>query len=104
MIYTLLGIIALLVAGISLMKALEYSAFGELFGGIMVFCGGIGLIIYSVMAYSYVASEYQAKILNREYGTSYTRQDVFYASSVIDTIRELDRKRVEVNGDVITGK
>ena len=104
MIYTLLGIIAVLVAGVTLMKVLEYSFFGEFFGGVMVAIGGIGLVIYSLMAYSYVAAQYRADILNREYGTNYTREDVFYASSVIDTIKELDRKRIEVNGDIITGK
>lgn len=104
MIYTLLGIIAILVAGIALIKAFRYNPIGEVFGGLMIFGGCTGLIIYSLMAYNYVAAEYRAGILNREYGTSYTRKDVFYASSVIDTMRELDRKRVEINGDVISGK
>ena len=104
MIYTLLGIIAMLVSGIALIKVFGHNSVGEVFGGLMIFCGGAGLVIYSLMVYSYVAAEYRAEILNREYGTSYTRKDVFYASSVIDTVRELDRKRVEINGDVISGK
>ena len=104
MIYTLLGIIGLFVFGMTAIKLPGYNMFAELFGGVMVCCGGVGLIIYALLAYSYVAAQYQADILNREYGTTYTREDVFYASNVIDTIRDLDRKRIEVNGDVITGK
>ena len=39
--------------------------------------------------------------VNREYGTNYTREEIFFAADVIDTIREIDRKRVEVNGDLL---
>jgi hypothetical protein len=42
--------------------------------------------------------------LNREYNTNYTREEVFWASDVIETIRELDRKRVELNGDIMGGE
>jgi hypothetical protein len=59
---------------------------------------------YAYAAYSWVGAEYQASIINREYGTNYTQAEVFYASSVIDTVRELDRKRVELNGDLIRGE
>lgn len=75
-----------------------------------VFCplicaiGLASLIIYSFMGYKYIGAEYKASILNNEYGTHYTQEEIFYASSVIDVVRELDRKRVEINGDLITGK
>ena len=70
---------------------------------IFVFAGLCGLMAYSVLAWTYISAGYQADIINREYKTNYTQAEVFYASSVIDTIRELDRKRVELNGDLITG-
>ena len=104
MIDVLIGIIVLLIAGLVTVKRADYDSFSELMGGVMVFCGGVGLITYTVMVYFYVASQYQADILNREYGTTYTQTEVFFASDVIEKIRELDRKRIEVNGDVITGK
>jgi hypothetical protein len=64
----------------------------------------VALILWICVAaagFDYKASSVKARILNREYCTDYTTADVFYASDVIDTIRELDRNRVEVNGDVM---
>ena len=43
----------------------------------------------------------KARIINREYHTNYTQAEVFWASNVINTIRELDRKRIELNGDLM---
>lgn len=60
----------------------------------------VGLVILAVMGVSWTGASHQAAIINREYGTNYTQAEVFYASSVIDTVRELQRRRVEVNGDV----
>ena len=69
-------------------------------GGLIAFVAAIAALAYGVFAFDWIAAEHRAQIINREYGTNYTREEVFYASSVIDTIRELDRKRVEVNGDL----
>ncbi len=66
--------------------------------------GFVGLVIYSCLAWQYFAAEYRKDIINREYGTSYTQLEVFYASKVINTVRELERQRIEVNGDIITGE
>ncbi len=62
------------------------------------------ICIYAGLGYGYIAADYKANIINREYNTSYTQEEVFFASDVIETIREIDRKRVEINGDIITGK
>lgn len=62
-----------------------------------------GVIAYGVMVVSWIGAKHQADIINREYGTNYTQAEVFYASNVIDTVRELDRKRVELNGNLIRG-
>ena len=67
---------------------------------VLLLASGFAGISYAFMAYSWAASESKANVLNREYGTNYTPEEVFFASDVIDTIRELNRKRVEVNGDV----
>lgn len=61
-------------------------------------------IFYVIAGWNWIAADSKAKIINREYGTHYTREEVFYASDVIDTIREIDRKRVEVNGDLMSEK
>lgn len=73
---------------------------GVVIGGVVT----IAAIGYAVNFWDWFASEYKAAIINREYGTNYSREEVFFASDVIDTIRELDRKRIEVNGDLLTGK
>ena len=75
-----------------------------LLGGVLALIGGIGLVAIIIMAVDYHGAKVKAKLINREYGTDYTQEEVFYASSVINTIRELDRKRVEINGNLFRGK
>lgn len=70
--------------------------------GVLIAVGaGFGVVSYAFTCWNWIASESKAQIINREYGTNYTREEIFFASSVIDTIREIDRKRVEINGDVM---
>lgn len=77
---------------------------GFVLGAALILMSVLSSAAMVVVSFDWVASERKAEILNAEYGTSYTREDVFYASSVIDTIREIDRKRVEVNGNLVTGE
>lgn len=62
----------------------------------------VGAVVFSVLfgvfSFEWKQAEVQAKVINREYATEYTQEEVFYAADVIDTIRQLDRKRIEVNG------
>lgn len=60
----------------------------------------IGLVCAVFIGLEWAGAQHRADIINREYGTNYTQAEVFYASGVIDTVRELDRKRYEVNGDL----
>lgn len=106
MIYAILCSIALFAAGSWLLYRnsqvgyLNSSFLAEILGGITTFIGAVGLVGCLVLAVDWVGSAHKANIVNREYGTDYSREEVFYGSSVIDTIRELDRKRYEVNGDI----
>lgn len=81
----------------------DYDTFGGFICVIVAMCGFIGLFFYCFVAFSWFAAEHEMNIVNREYGTNYTQEEMFYASGVIDTVRELHRKRIEVNGDLITG-
>lgn len=75
----------------------EYSSFAWLMSVVFViavFCMAI------VLAFDWFAAEQKANIINREYGTAYTQKEIFYAEDVIDTIREIDRSRIEVNGSL----
>lgn len=104
MIEILIALIAVVTLSIWAYKVCPWGAIGEVLFPMVALVGFCGLFIYVVLGYSYFAAEYKKDIINREYGTDYTRLEVFYASDVIDTVRELDRKRIELNGDLITGK
>lgn len=75
------------------------------FLGLIIFVGaGVSSIAFAFTSWSWMASEAKANIINREYKTNYTREEVFFASDVIDTIRHLERRRIEVNGDLFREK
>ena len=73
----------------------------ELVGMLGLGATGLCAILYCFLAWNWIAAEHKMGIINREYGTSYTQAEVFYGSDVIETVRQLDRKRYEVNGDLI---
>jgi len=85
-------------------KCYNMTFVSDVIGPLAVVVGFFGLLAYSFLVFEYVGAGYKADILNKEYGTSYTKAEVFYASSVIDTVRELNRKRIEVNGNLMTGE
>lgn len=97
---SIIALIILALVGITF----NFSFFSEVVCPAFAVIGFVGLIFYGFLVYGYIAAEYQVGIINREYNTEYTQKEFFYASNVIETVRELDRKRVEVNGDLITGK
>ncbi len=104
MIYLVIASIALAIVGCFGMRySLDrYTGLGlatGIAGFIACFAGGIGLIAVILCGVSWQGAKVQAQLINREYGSNYTQEEVFYASESIDIIRELDRKRIEVNGD-----
>ena len=92
------------IAGYCATKDVWLGFFHEVFCPVIVVVGSVGLFLYCFIAYGYIAAEYKKDIINREYKTSYTREEVFYASDVIETVRELNRTRLEVNGDLLKDK
>lgn len=78
-----------------------FEVLAEAVGFMGVIASAISALTGLLLAFSWFAASYQAQIINREYGTQYTQEEVFYASSVIDTVRMLDRKRIEVNGNLL---
>jgi hypothetical protein len=105
MIYLLIGIIALAIIGPVLVALADDKDNILLFLLGMVSCvvSVAGLIITVILSVSWVGAQYKADIINREFGTEYTRMEVFYASDVIDQVRHLQRKRIELNGDIMRG-
>ena len=81
-------------------KSYDYDMLAVLFAmifGIVLF---VGACVFGGLAFNYRAAETKATLINREYNTDYTTEEVFYASDVINTIRELDRTRIEINGNI----
>ena len=103
-VYLVSLVIVAVMSGLLFMWSMETDSLGGIIGFIAGLLGAlaslVGGVALMVMAFGWNAAEHQARIINREYGTNYTQAEVFYASSVIDTVRELQRRRVEVNGDV----
>ena len=56
----------------------------------------IMLVIIPIYAFEYEKATYQAKVLNREYETEYTIEEVMYAKNVIETVQYLNRSRLEI--------
>lgn len=97
----LAALITILLCGIYIALHLNAGDFTTWIGIIMVIVSACGLLHYSIIGYSWFAAEYQARLINQEFGTEYTQEEVFWASDVIDEIRELQRNRIEVNGNVM---
>ena len=108
----LLILVAIVVAGVVSYGLLMYGSDGyrgshlaaALAGTFGLFAVLAASVFYVFAGWGWLSSEYKTAIINREYQANYTREEVFYASDVIETIRQLDRKRYEVNGDLIRGK
>lgn len=61
-------------------------------------------VIGTAVTYDWVGAKYKRDIINREYGTTYTREEIFFGKDVIEAIRNLDRQRYEVNGNLMRDK
>lgn len=93
-----IGIIIILLMIVSVIGEIrdKYDGFGFL-TFVLIVCLLIDIFCYV----DYVGCKYKADIINREYNTTYTQDEIFYASDVIEKIQEIKRQRIEVNGDVL---
>lgn len=107
--FLIIGIIAgvILTVVFTIWENLDFEIINEVAGVIAIICGvvTIALIIaLGINGWYWRSSEYKKTLINREYHTSYTQEEVFYASDVIETIRQLDRTRIEINGNLLNKK
>lgn len=102
MLYMVIASLALLAAGV-FVSYMEWTRFDNLarmlFGFFLMVVGAVAATFCAGAGVSYQGAQYKADIINREYGTNYSQQEVFYASDVINIVRELNRNRYEINGD-----
>ena len=89
---------------------LMYRAFEECWEGLGllsvlgIITASIVLVVAAIVGFSSFGAEYKAKIVNTEYGTNYTADEIFWASDVIDKIQQIRRQRIEINGDLFRDK
>lgn len=108
MILLLIALLGITVIGLYLSH--EYNlgdgleAFAELIGWLCTLIGILGLIFYITLVFGYVAAGHKTRLLNKEYGTNYSVEEVFYAEGMIETVRELHRTRIEVKGKITNDK
>ncbi len=103
MLLVLIALISVTVLSIWLKGKMGYHGGGDI-AALFAILGFASLLVYCIFVILYVSAGYKVDIINREYKTNYTRSEMFYASGVIETVRELHRERVEINGNIITGR
>ena len=84
-----------------------YSGFHTLAGvaGLLVGCvAGVASVFALASAFVWTASAHKAEMINAEFGTAYTQEQVFWAGDVIEEIRQVQRQRVELNGNIMQEK
>ena len=100
MILALISAIALGLLGAFLLRRADYDpTFLGVVGSLSCLSSAVFVLALAVYAPKWVGAKYKADIVNREYGTTYSQAEMFYAGEVIDVVRELDRKRYQVRID-----
>lgn len=93
---TIVGVVLTIVLG-----KLAYECDRDLFAYMAAFSGVVtfvGVVLLFVFGFSWKSAQYRADIINREYKTEYTKEEIFYAEDVIETIQQIQRTRIEVQG------
>lgn len=100
--FVLLGTISTAVIAKFMMEA--NNSLLEFTGVLMMIASGVFVVFLTATVWFYVAAGHKADMINAEFGTSYSREQVFFAESVIEEIRQIQRQRIELNGDLMQGK
>lgn len=95
-------IFILLVISLSVVSIVrEWDAVIQAFSVVISIC----VVIFGcAFIFCWKASEVKAEVINAEYGTNYTVEQVFYASDAVEVIQKIKRQRIEVNGDIFKQK
>jgi len=101
MILILISIITLIIFSIFLQEKFRMHYELQTLWLVVLILALMMLSAYPFLLFEYYSAVYKKEIINREYKTNYSQAEVFYASDVIDEIRDLDRNRIELNGSLI---
>lgn len=66
--------------------------------------GFVSSIILFASSIDWMACGYRAEMLNKEFGTSYTRDQLFWAGDVVQEVQKLKHQRLELNIQDTSGK
>jgi len=58
----------------------------------------VTILVFTILAFSYVGAAREAQVLNAKYGTTYNQDDLFWAGGTIKQIIEGPRQRIDVTG------
>ena len=75
-----------------------------IFGVLGCVFSAFACVIFAGASFKYLGAEHKANIINREYSTNYTAEEIFWASDVIETIQNIKRNRYEINGNLMKNK
>lgn len=102
MLLILIAIVLLVVASFMLMNA--HNGLAELLGVVTLPFVLVALVVYMFAGFFWMAAEHKAELINKTYGTEYTQEQVFWAEDIIEEVRQVQRQRIELNGDLVRGK
>jgi len=64
--------------------------------GLSIFAVIIIIVFMALLSIGKKEATIKARMINREYGTEYTAEEVFYAEDIIDTIQQIKRTRIDI--------
>lgn len=99
-ILAIFALIALIGGAITAIKAKSEGL--EIISAIICMIGLIAVIIMFFAFWDYMAAGYKKEIINTEFQTNYTQDQIYFAEDVIDEIREIQRQRIELNGNLFS--
>lgn len=70
--------------------------FLESAGVTFILVGMLGFGVLGINGFNYKAAEHQTRLINQEFDTNYTVEEVFYAESVIAEILHLKRDAAKI--------
>lgn len=87
----LLSLFGIIILGTWASQSELPDVFTDIIGPVIIIFGFAGLFFYIILAFDYVASEYRMKLINEEYNTNYTQEEVFFAHDIIKKVNKKQR-------------
>ena len=98
MLWMFLGCIAMVaIAALLFWYSLEENVVGAYVVGVFIACAAACLIVATFVTFTnWVSAGPRAELLNREFGTHYTADDIFYGDDIIKEVIYGHRSRIDL--------